>query len=247
MNFKAKAVLAALMVVFAATPAFSQSTGSGDYHSGHQVRVVRHGIYTAPFWGYNAPRYGYYPWLRPSGYEVAAVVRARGEANLLNANARTQNAVAYKKELENNLQTLATRLERRRVNSEYRFGHLHAQADMRREQAQIAKSKPSESIHPMTGEIDWPLILKTSHYAKARQPVDQVFEDRAMTGQINPELYGPMCNWIEKIQAEVKKNASQYEANDRVAAQKFLRHLIVEAGKDAPTPNVEVQLASLTK
>lgn len=230
----------------------SSESGSGQHSKRHvQFHHGHHGYgghFYRPgfrFGGYGFGAHGYYRPFGPNGFEIADVIRAQSEANLVNANARTQNAVAYQLELENKLQTIATRLERRRINTETRFGHLHAKAEWRREQAALAKAAPSPHVDPVTGAVAWPLILSTTHYAQARAPINAVFAERAQRGAINPDIYQPMRDWIEKIQCELKTCSAHYEMNDYLDAQAFLRHLIDEARRPAASHQGGQALASV--
>lgn len=248
MGYKKHALMAIFTCLAVCNVGLGQSSESGSGHHAITGIPFHHGLHR--YHNGFIPAYGayanaYFRPFGPNGFEIADVIRARSEANVNNANARTQNAVAYQMELENNLQRLATYHERRRINTEYRFAHLHAKAESRREQAAMAKAAPSRHIHPQTGGIAWPLILSTKHFERARGPIDAMFADRAAYGAINPDLYLPMCDWIEKIQDELKKQSANYEMNDYMAAQAFLRHLVDEGRKPASEGRSAVALASV--
>lgn len=253
MCFKKTAILSLIAAICISTTGYGQSTESGKFasHGEQKISQHRHGghfrFHVPRHYGYGVRTYNPYAYLGPSGFEVASMIRARGEFNLLSAQARTQNAAAYRMELENNLQTLATRLERRRVNSEYRFGHLHANAEKRRAEALIAKATRPQTVEPTTGIVRWPLVLSTKHYEKARRPIDFVFAERAKVGRINPDHYQPMCDWIEQIKCELKDHINEFKMVDYIEAQAFLRDLIEEARLPEGNARKSFELVGIAK
>jgi len=214
-------------------------------HHGHRVHVP---VYT--YHGYPRYRRGYSGYPYDPRFGIAAIVRATGQTNLLNAHARTQHARAARLEMENSVQFLQTRLERQRINKESRFGHLHRRGQMVRAQKRAQEMLVSHQesrrpiVDPSTGAVDWPLLLRTSHYDRARQPIDLVFRNRSKFGSINPDHFLPMRDWIERIQAELKANVADYEMEDYVEARDFLRALIDEARQDLRGGQADVQLAA---
>jgi hypothetical protein len=210
------------------------------YDNGH--RNYRHPVtfgyrghygYRGFNWGFN---WGF------NGHEVADIVRSRAAANLVNAQARTQNEVARSARMDNRVKALHTYIARRSINSELRFGHLRARGDAIRatkvdatlvaHQAGIRLSDDprlsDEEVNQVTGRLHWPLLLQMEHFNKARKPVNEIFASRARVGQVNPDHYLPLCDWIEKVSNELTKNVDNYPEADYAEAQDFLRRLLVE-------------------
>ena len=202
----------------------AHSTSYGSHHGYHFV----------------APRYvgyGYRPYGYDYRYGTAELLRANATANVLNANARTQHLHADRLAMENSVQYLATRLERKRINNETRFGHLHARGEQVRleklaAEESLVDAPPRRVVDPITGQVDWPILLRSTYYEKARGPVDQVFHQRSVAGRINPDHYLPLRDWIERIERELKANVAYYEMEDYLDAKAFLRELIDEARVD---------------
>ena len=220
-----------------ATKATAQSHSSGHHHCSNHRDFNR--CYQAGFHGYRIPVYGY--GYRPYGYDhrygTAELLRSAAIAGVNHSRARAINAQTARAEMENRVQYLLTRLERKRINHESRFGHL----EERKERVRLEKAKeamlashaePETVVDRRSGVVRWPLLLRTSHYVNARRPVDIVFEQRRERGRINPDHFLPLCDWIEKIQAELKSKMAQYEMQDYMEAQDFLRGLIDEARID---------------
>lgn len=206
-----------------------QHYGHANQHRYQHNHVYSHG------YGHNyVARYTHYSAALLHG--KADLIRSRGAANLLNAQAATQAEEARTRDLENDVFELNTRLERRRINSETRFGHLRAIAAERKTlQTHLvsvgavgAKRLVLTELDPTTGQLQWPLLLQSRHFAKARRPVDGLFAVRAKRGSIHPDDYIPFRNWIERIKGELKNHIDTLPKEDYAVAQDFLRRIIVE-------------------
>ncbi|NNE00219.1 MAG: hypothetical protein HKN47_23105 [Pirellulaceae bacterium] len=228
---------------------------SGKHHHRGGYRVQYHG-HASPHghWAYrpNYANYGY------NGHEVADVIRSRGQANLLNAQARTQNEIARSAALDNDVKELATYHERRQINRTTRFGHLHARGEQLRaskaqaeHEAQLAGFRiedvaglTPDELDPVTGQLAWPLLLQGTHYNRARQPVDIIFATRAQAGQVNPDHYLPLRDWIDRVDYELDCYVHLYPKADYAKAKDFLRRLMIEARLPALQLSSPTQLAS---
>lgn len=237
-----------ILVTFASASAQTH-THHTDYNHGGSIHGTR---FVSPrHFGYHVPSYGF--GYRPYGYDyrygTAELRRSSATANVLNANARAQNVQTDRAVMENSVQFLETRLERKRINHQNRFGHLRARAEQVRaaKLASLAISPPvvvRRTIDPATGRVGWPLLLRSTYYAKARGPIDQVFHQRSVTGSINPDHFHPMRDWIELIECELKANVAYYEMTDYIEAKSFLRALIDEARIDLSATTAPTQLAA---
>ncbi|KAA5545473.1 hypothetical protein FYK55_07445 [Roseiconus nitratireducens] len=248
--------------VFAAETASAQSTcrrypslsssscNAARYHS---RGIPLYGV--AGGYGYGA--YGGYgsAYATQPLYAAATWVRALASANLLNAQAQTeygqariQHAYADREVMENSVQYQLTRMEKKRINRDYRFGHLHERGRLIRE-AKLAAHRfdppvIERPVDPATGQVRWPLLLQTSHFAKARQPIDEVFYQRQVHGQINPDHFLPMRDWIARVKQELRSRMHQYEPEDYVQSRDFLTSLIDEARQPRSSQPEGVQLAA---
>lgn len=214
-------------------PSCASENSSNRHANGHRF------FHSGRHYGYRSPAYGY--GFRPVGYDYrygrAELLRASATANVLNSQARAINAQTAKVDMENSVQFLATRLERKRINHESRFGHLAERKELARlermnEAMLVAEAKQVPPVNPNTGRVEWPMLLRTSHYATARKPIESVFHHRSATGRINPDHFLPMRDLIDRIQEELKANLAHYEMDDYLDAQAFLRTLLDEARID---------------
>ncbi|QDT08316.1 hypothetical protein [Planctomycetes bacterium K23_9] len=235
----------------------NSSHHDSDYHGNDHYGNVHHG---QNHHAYRRPvtfAYGNYHWYRGyNGHEVADIVRSRADANLTNAYARTQNEVARSARMDNSVKAIHTYIARRSINSEMRFGHLHAQGAVARAakaEAQLVahqtgvelndqRGLSSDEINDLSGRLHWPLLLQMEHFNNARKPVNQVFEIRANAGTINPDHYLPLRDWIGKVSEELSKNVDVYPKADYAEAQDFLKRLLVEAR--LPTGASSMQFAA---
>ncbi|MEL6106774.1 MAG: hypothetical protein AAFU85_12075 [Planctomycetota bacterium] len=231
-----------------AISAFAGSTQAQSSTSGYHVGN-HHGIrFHAPLhFGYRFPAHGYgyrYPYDHRFG--TAEVIRAAAEASVLRAQARTQNLEADRLQVQNSVDFLHARLERKRINKESRFGHLHRRGELVRAEklAKAALAAPEKPIvDTKSGQLNWPLLLRMDHYDKARQPINLVFHERNLNGRVNPDHFLPMRDWIVRIEEELKANVGDYEMQDYLDAKRFLRDLLDEARQDLP-PAMNYQIAA---
>ena len=236
---KTNLLIALSCVCFAGAVNAQTSQSNHDRHHRHRGRYFGHlvrGYHNA----YYVPRY-------PTRYEsyargAAHLIHARAQANLVNAQAWTQAEVARAESLKNDVFTMETRLEKRRINTQSRFGHLHALAAERKaRKAEHGIERLTAHLDPVpirllaneidtnTGQLTWPLVLQVSHFDKARKPLDTVFAERAKSGSINPNHYLPLRNWVQRMNQEVESLTGTLPKEDIAEAQDFLRRLVEEA------------------
>lgn len=225
----------------------SCTSDCGTHASGQSYGV--HGPVAYGTHGFPSYRYGYRPYRRDFRHGVADVIRSAALANVLNAQARTEHLQADRLQMENSVQVLATRLERKQINRESRFGHLHERgARLAAAKLVAAEQTPPRARHrcvdPQTGCVAWPMLLRSSYFEKARAPIDSVFRQRSEVGYFNPDHFLPMRDWIERIECELKANVAYYEMKDYLSAKDFLRSLVDEARRDLSPAEIGMSVAS---
>ena len=246
-----KMLAAASIILFATGTPFAAAQSST---SGCAGESCYHGDGVSLPWNhYHRPvtvyRYGYRPHAYDYRHGVADVIRSAALANVLNAQARTAHLHADRLQMENSVEALATRLERKRINRESRFGHLHERgARVAAAKLAAAEATPpvaaQRSVDPHTGRVAWPMLLRSSYFEKARAPIDLVFRRRSEEGRFNPDHFLPMRDWIERIECELKANVAYYEMQDYLDAKDFLRSLIDEARRDLTPAEMGLSVAS---
>lgn len=226
----------------------AQSQCSGDAAGSCAVPTIAVPISA---WHPVGARYGYVAHRYPYDYRhgVADIIRSTALANAINAQARTQHLHADRLQMENSVEYLATRLQRKQINRESRFGHLHERgarvAAAKLAAARVAGPQVAQHrVDPVTGRVAWPMLLRSSYFDKARAPIDLVFHQRSESGSINPDHFLPMRDWIERIECELKANVAYYEMQDYLEAKDFLRGLMDEARHDLSPTEMGLSVAS---
>jgi len=131
-----------------------------------------------------------------------------------------------------------TYFEMRKVNREARAAE--AGPPITQEQAiRIAKLKAparlgSTQLDPVTGHINYPMILTADIYKPYRDPLDQLFADRAASGgSISYEKFEEIQGTVSKFIDALKQNVGKYAAGDYGVARTFLDSLASEARRPA--------------
>lgn len=169
---------------------------------------------------------------------LAAVVRAQGYANLQNSEAAKNWEEAKTMEMQNRLRWTETYFEMRKVNRERRADE--AGPPITHDQAiALAKMKApprlqSTQLDPVTGHIEYPLILTSSVYQPYRDRLDSLFATRAASGgSIRYDDFKAIETTVSQFIEALKKNVSEYAAGDYGTARNFLDSLVNEARSPA--------------
>jgi len=165
---------------------------------------------------------------------MASVVRSQGYANLKNSEAAKNWEESKTMEMQNRLRWTETYFEMRKSNRENRAAE--AGPPITQEQAiRLAKMAAparltSTQLDPVTGHIEYPLILTSDIYSQYRQQLDTLFSQRAASGgSITYDdfqaIQTAVTQFIEALQAHV----GDYAAGDFGRARNFLDSLAHEA------------------
>jgi hypothetical protein len=169
-----------------------------------------------------------------AAYGISEVLRARGTENLLNSEAAKNWEDAKTLDIQNKMRWTETYFEMRKVNSESRAAE--AGPPVTQEQAiRLAKMRApsrlgSTQLDPVTGQINYPLILRAEDYAKYRDPLDRMFADRASSGgSISYEQYEKIQGTVSEFKDALRQNVQKYKGGDYGIARTFLDSLAQEA------------------
>jgi len=193
-------------------------------------------------WGGWGGGYGGYGWASTAqmgaDMGLAAVVRAQGYANLQNAQAAKGWEEAKAMEMQNRLRWTETYFEMRKINREKRAEE--AGPPITHDQAiALAKSAAqprlaSTQLDPVTGHIEYPLILTQDIYKQYRDRLDSLFARRAASGgSIRYEDFQDIQNTVSQFIETLKKHVKDYAAGDYGRARNFLDSLVTEAKSPA--------------
>lgn len=169
---------------------------------------------------------------------LASVVRAQGYANLKNSEAAKNWEEAKTMEMQNRLRWTETYFEMRKVNREKRADE--AGPPITHEQAiSLAKMKApprlqSTQLDPVTGHIEYPLVLTQDIYKQYRDRLDSLFANRAASGgSIRYEDFQAIQTTVSQFIETLQKHVNEYAAGDYGRARTFLDSLANEARSPA--------------
>jgi len=165
---------------------------------------------------------------------IAAVVRSEGYANLKNSEAAKNWQEAKSMEIDNKMKWTETYFEMRKTNREARAAE--AGPPVTQEQAiRLAKMAApprlgSTQLDPVTGHIEYPIVLRDDIFAPNREELDSLFAKRAASGgSVQYEQIREMQDAVSKFIDVLRQNVGNYAAGDYGRARTFLDSLAREA------------------
>jgi hypothetical protein len=196
--------IAFLLVISSATAAQAQW---GDWGGGWHASTVEEGIQRG----------------------FADVVRSQGMANLYNAQATTELEKARSAYLDNRYKATQTFFEMRRYNTESRRSErsspLSTEQYVRLARIEAPQTLTNTQLDPLTGAISWPTPLARPEYAEHRARLEKLFVDRSSGYSTYADIQKACESFLEQLRADIMK----FQANDFVAARRFLDSLLFAA------------------
>ena len=168
-----------------------------------------------------------------AAYGLSDVIRSEGYANLQNSEAAKNWEDAKTKEIDNRQKWTNTYFDMRRTNKEARQSEngpavTHDQA-IRFAKAAAPPRLTSAQLDPVTGHIEYPLLLTQADYDAYRTDLDKLFADRASSGgSLQFEEFQKIRGTVSKFIDALKTNVSRYPAGDYGHARTFLDSLANE-------------------
>jgi len=165
-----------------------------------------------------------------AAYGLSDVIRSEGYANLQNSEAAKNWEDAKTKEIDNRQKWTNTYFDMRRTNKEARQAEngpavTHDQA-IRFAKAAAAPRLTSAQLDPVTGHIEYPLLLTEKDYDAYRTDLNKLFADRASSGgSLQFEEFEKIRGTVSKFIDALKTNVSRYPAGDYGRARTFLDSL----------------------
>lgn len=189
----------------------------------------------AQWGGYGFNRGGYASTAgQAAAYGMSEMMRAQGTENLLNSEAAKNWEEAKTLEIQNKMRWTETYFEMRKTNREARAAE--AGPPVTQEQAiRMAKmAAPSRlnstQLDPVTGHINYPIVLMDTPYTPYREHLDGLFADRAASGgSISYEKFQDIQTTVSQFIDALKSNVKKYAAGDYGTARTFLDSLAHEA------------------
>jgi hypothetical protein len=163
---------------------------------------------------------------------LAALMRARGDYNLLSAEARIAHAEARRREIENRVSYTEAYFTAKELNREYRARLRPPRPSLEDliRYAESARPDPlaAYQLDPISGEIRWPILLRTDRFAGYRSQLEALFEDRARSEELNPTTYFEIHRTTKAMLAALERQVRYVPQMDYVAAKRFIKSLAYE-------------------
>jgi len=169
-----------------------------------------------------------------AAYGMSEMMRAQGTQNLENSEAAKNWQDAKTQEIQNRMRWTETYFEMRKTNKDARAAE--AGPPVTQEQAiRMAKmSAPprlvSTQLDPVTGHIQYPMVLQDGVFKPYREELDKLFANRAASGgSLQFEQYQEIQRTVSKFIDVLKENVSNYPAGEYGKARTFLDSLAHES------------------
>jgi hypothetical protein len=165
---------------------------------------------------------------------LAAVVRSQGYANLQNSEAAKNWEQAKTLDMQNRSQWTETYFEMRKTNKAERAAAAGPPVTQEQAIRMARMAAPSRlgatQLDPVTGHIEYPLILTADIYKEYRSRLDSLFARRAASGgSIRYDDFVAIQDAVSQFTDALKSHISQYAAGDYGRARNFLDSLVHEA------------------
>lgn len=169
-----------------------------------------------------------------AAYGMSEMMRAQGYENLQNSEAAKNWQEAKTLDIQNKMRWTETYFEMRKTNRDARAAE--AGPPVTQEQAiRMAKmSAPprlgSTQLDPVTGHIEYPMVLQDDIYKPYREELNGLFAKRAATGgSIQYTEYQAIQSTVSKFVDALKEHVNKYPAGEYGRARTFLNSLAHEA------------------
>jgi hypothetical protein len=166
----------------------------------------------------------------------ADIVRGTGMATLQTSEAAVNVSNAESLALDNDLKYARNFFTIAQMNYEFRKASREkpptSEQAFRWAHRDAPKPLNSYQFDPLTGGINWPLVLQDAEYERYRNFMEQFFRDKAQHPQsLNLNTYNQFQDAIESWLADLKMNISRYKPNDYLRAKSLIESLGAEASK----------------
>ena len=169
-----------------------------------------------------------------AAYGMSEMARARGAENLQNSEAAKNWQEAKTADIQNRLLWTETYFDMRKENRDRRAEEAGPRVTQEQAIRMARMAAPprlgSTQLDPVTGHIEYPLILTDDSYAAYRDRLDSLFAHRAETGgSIQFSDYQAIQQTVSKFVDALKQRVKDYPAGDYGRARTFLDSLAHEA------------------
>lgn len=167
-------------------------------------------------------------------YGMASMMRAQGYQNLQNSEAAKNYEQAKTLEIDNRKKWTETYFEMRKINRQARAEEappkVSHETAIRLSQKMAAPRLGSTQLDPVTGHIEYPLVLQDSIFEPYRSELDNLFAQRSTSGSgLQFEEFQAIQQTVSKFIEVLKEHIDDYPAGEYGKARVFLNSLANEA------------------
>jgi hypothetical protein len=169
-----------------------------------------------------------------AAYGMSEMMRAQGYQNMQNSEAAKNWQEAKTLEMQNRMRWTETYFEMRKTNREAQAAEAgppvtHEQM-IRMAKMGMPPRLGSTQLDPVTGHIEYPMVLTSPQFAPYREQLDKLFAERASSGgSMQYEQYQEIQKTVSKFIEVLKENVSNYAAGDYGRARTFLDSIANES------------------
>ncbi|RMG40294.1 MAG: hypothetical protein D6725_03690 [Planctomycetota bacterium] len=196
------------------------SRRSSGYRRWYQPTGGRTVVYGGSWWG------GAYGGVGDIYRGMAAIIDAR--ANLLRAQSEALINIeeARSRYIDNRVKWARFYLDWRRMGEQRRKDYwAEKRAARDRYLAMIRQREPERltpsQLDPVTGHINWPVILTDPRFAKPRKKLEELFALRAYAGP-TPDFSRQVRKYVDQMRSELLAMIRDLPANEYMHARRFL-------------------------
>ncbi len=164
---------------------------------------------------------------------LADVVRSQGAFNLLSSEAAINMTEARRRAIENAQEWAKTYFEMRQMNRAYRAAE-RGPRPTRQDWIRYAQAGKPERLSPseldnVSGEINWPILLRGDQFEEYRAVLNRLFAAKAETGTLSPDGYLTIDRVTDAMKAQLQSEIEDLPPQDYVNARHFIESLAYEA------------------
>jgi hypothetical protein len=166
----------------------------------------------------------------------AAVIQANGNFLLSASQAEILLQQARALDRENDLQQTAALLTQRKLWDDARV-QARKDRDARRLAGQQLAAERATTVYrdayqlsvneldPITGEINWPVVLTADIFAPQRAQLEQLIKQHFIYGELPPETATEIVRLVDSVSKSLRREIRSVPREEYGAAQKFLMGL----------------------
>ena len=164
---------------------------------------------------------------------LGQMVRSFAQYELAASAAAINFSQAERMQMENYRTWTQTYFDVRRMNRQLRTAERGPRPPME-DLVRYAHMGRPQRLSPsqldiVSGELNWPLMLRTERLAPYRTELETIFSHRAVAGALGPEQYMRAISLADLMQGILKSHIRELPPDDYLVAQHFLESVAFEA------------------